>query len=227
MTPVRVALVDDQGMVRSGLRSLVDAEPDLEVVAEAADGQAGVAAVRRTRPDVVLMDIRMPVLDGVAATRQVVEVVPSCRVVALTTYDLDEYLFAALRAGASGFLLKDAPADDLLAAIRTVARGDGMLAPSATRRLIETFSRLAPVEPAPGALDLVTARELDVLRLVAAGLSNAEVAARLYVSEATAKTHVSSLLGKLGLRDRVQAVVFAYENGVVVPGRSGTGPSGR
>ena len=218
MNRVRVAIVDDQGMVRSGFRSLISAEPDLEVVAEAADGEAGVAAVRRTRPDVALMDIRMPVLDGVAATRRIVAAVPGCRVLVLTTYDLDEYLFAALRAGASGFLLKDAPADDLLGAIRTVARGDGMLAPSATRRLIETFGRLVPVAPDTDVLARVTAREQDVLRLVAAGLTNAEIAARLFVSEATAKTHVSSLLAKLGLRDRVQAVVFAYENGVVVPG---------
>ena len=228
MTPVRVALVDDQGMVRSGLRSLVDAEPDLEVVAEAADGQAGVAAVRRTRPDVVLMDIRMPVLDGVAATRQVVEVVPSCRVVALTTYDLDEYLFAALRAGASGFLLKDAPADDLLAAIRTVARGDGMLAPSATRRLLSRFLGSAGGELRDASeLDVLTEREREVLVLIAKGLSNTEIAGKLFLSEATVKTHVGRILAKLGLRDRVQAVVFAYENGVVVPGRSGTGPSGR
>jgi DNA-binding NarL/FixJ family response regulator len=216
---VRVAIVDDQGMVRSGFRSLISAEADLEVVAEAADGEAGVAAVRRTRPEVALMDIRMPVLDGVAATRRIVEAVPGCRVLVLTTYDLDEYLFAALRAGASGFLLKDAPADDLLGAIRTVARGDGMLAPSATRRLIETFGRLSPVAPDADVLAGVTAREEEVLRLVAAGLSNAEIATRLFVSEATAKTHVSSLLAKLGLRDRVQAVVFAYEHGIVVPGR--------
>ena len=219
MSRVRVAIVDDQGMVRSGFRSLISAEPDLEVVAEAADGEAGVAVVRHTRPDVALMDIRMPVLDGVAATRRIVEAVPECRVLVLTTFDLDEYLFAALRAGASGFLLKDAPADHLLDAIRTVAHGDGMLAPSATRRLIETFGRLTPVSPDAGLLARVTARELEVLRLLAAGLSNAEIAGRLFVSEATAKTHVSSLLAKLGLRDRVQAVVFAYENGIVVPGR--------
>jgi DNA-binding NarL/FixJ family response regulator len=215
---VRVVIVDDHSMVRSGFRSLIEAEPDLEVVAEAADGQAGVAVVRRTRPDVVLMDIRMPVLDGLAATRRVVAEVPGCRVLVLTTYDLDEYLFAALRAGASGFLLKDAAADDLLEAVRTVARGDGTLAPSATRRLIETFGRLSPVAQDPAVLAALTAREQEVLRLVAEGLSNAEIAGRLVVSEATAKTHVSSLLTKLGLRDRVQAVVFAYENGVVVPG---------
>ena len=225
--PVRIAIVDDQGMVRSGFRSLIDAEPDLTVVAEAADGAAGVAAVRRTRPDVVLMDIRMPVLDGVAATREVVAAVPSCRVLVLTTYDLDEYLFAALRAGASGFLLKDAPVDDLLDAVRTVAGGDGMLAPSATRRLIETFGRLAPVTPDETLLSTLTGRELEVLQLVAAGLSNAEIAARLVVSEATSKTHVSSVLMKLGLRDRVQAVVFAYENGVVVPGEARRPLTGR
>ena len=215
----QLVIADDQGMVRAGFRSLLEAEPDLEVVGEAADGEAAVDVVTRLRPDVTLMDIRMPVLDGLAATRQLVEAGVPTRVLVLTTFDLDEYVFAALRAGASGFLLKDAPAEELAAAIRVVAAGDALLAPGVTRRVIDAFVRRAPptVDPDRPVADL-TRREVEVLGLLARGLSNADIAARLFVSEGTTKTHVSNVLTKLGLRDRVQAVIYAYENGVVVPG---------
>jgi DNA-binding NarL/FixJ family response regulator len=215
-----LVIADDQGMVRAGFRSLLDAEPDLEVVGEAANGEEALAVVRRLRPDVTLMDIRMPVLDGLAATRTIVEEGVPTKVLVLTTFDLDEYVFEALRAGASGFLLKDAPAEELASAIRVVAAGDSLLAPGVTRRVIDAFVRRAPstsraLDPA---LSRLTPRELEVLGLLARGLSNSDIGQRLFVSEATTKTHVSNVLSKLGLRDRVQAVIFAYENGVVVPG---------
>jgi DNA-binding NarL/FixJ family response regulator len=219
-----LVIADDQGMVRAGFRSLLDAEPDLEVVGEAANGEEALEVVRSLRPDVTLMDIRMPVLDGLAATRALLaEGVPT-RVLVLTTFDLDEYVFEALRAGASGFLLKDAPAEELASAIRVVAAGDSLLAPGVTRRVIDAFVRRAPSSsraPDP-ALARLTPRELEVLGLLARGLSNVDIAERLFVSEATTKTHVSNVLSKLGLRDRVQAVIFAYENGVVVPGERET-----
>ncbi len=214
---IRVLIADDQGMVRAGLRSLLEDEPDLAVIGEAADGERAVAEVRRRRPDVALMDIRMPELDGIAATRQLVSEGTSTRILALTTFDLDEYVFDALRAGASGFLLKDAPAEDLVAAVRVLASGDALLAPAVTRRVIEAFARLP--KPAPAAdVSHLSERELEVLRLLARGRSNAEIARELVVTEATAKTHVSNVLTKLRLRDRVQAVIFAYEVGLVQPG---------
>ena len=215
-----LVIADDQGMVRAGFRSLLDAEPDLQVVGEAATGEEAVDVVRRLRPDVTLMDIRMPVLDGLAATRAILGEGIDTRVLVLTTFDLDEYVFEALRSGASGFLLKDAPAEELAAAIRVVASGDSLLAPGVTRRVIDAFVR-RPAAPSKGpdpALSRLTPREVEVLGLLARGLSNVDIAERLFVSEATTKTHVSNVLSKLGLRDRVQAVIFAYENGVVVPG---------
>ena len=215
-----VVIVDDQGMVRAGFRSLLEAEPDLEVVGEATNGAEAVEVVSRLQPDVTLMDIRMPVLDGIAATRILLERGCRTRVLVLTTFDLDEYVFEALRAGASGFLLKDAPAEELSAAIRVVAAGDSLLAPGVTRRVIDAFLR-RPAEPTRAKdrrLALLTPRELEVLGLLARGLANVDIAQRLFVSEGTTKTHVSNVLAKLGLRDRVQAVVFAYETGVVVPG---------
>ncbi|GAB2465391.1 transcriptional regulator [Jatrophihabitans fulvus] len=219
---IRVVLVDDQALLRMGFRMILEAEADLSVVGEAADGDDAVRVVERTRPDVVLMDVRMPGTDGLAATARITAGGSGARVVVLTTYDLDEYVHAGLRSGASGFLLKDAPPAELLNAVRTVAAGDAVLAPAATRRLIERFASL-PDEPgqhhgdAAGVADL-TEREHEVFRLVAAGLSNREIAERLTVSEGTVKVHVSRLLGKLGVRDRVQAVVLAYELGVVRPG---------
>jgi DNA-binding NarL/FixJ family response regulator len=212
---IRVVIADDQGMVRAGLRSLLEGEPDIEVVGEAADGQQALAAVGAHRPDVVLMDIRMPTLDGLAATRRLVADQTPARILILTTFDLDEYVFEALRAGASGFLLKDAPAEDLVAAVRILAAGDALLAPAVTRRVIQAFAQL----PAPDAslrqqLGALSAREVEVLRLLARGCSNAEIARELVVSDATAKTHVSNVLTKLGLRDRIQAVIFAYDTGL-------------
>ena len=223
-----LVIVDDQGMVRAGFRSLLDGEPGLEVVGEASDGEQAVSVVRRLQPDVTLMDIRMPVLDGLAATRRIVEEGIPTKVLVLTTFDLPEYVFEALRAGASGFLLKDAPAEELAAAVRTVAAGDSLLAPSVTRRVIDAFvRRAAPVTHGPDPrLAQLTPRELEVLGLLARGLSNLDIAERLFVSEGTTKTHVSNVLAKLGLRDRVQAVIFAYENGVVVAGeRTAADPS--
>ena len=214
---IRVLLVDDQPMLRTGFRYILDAEDDLEVVGEAADGEVALAQVRALRPDVVLMDIRMPRLDGVAATAALTAENPSTpKVVILTTYDTDEYVVEALRAGASGFLLKDAPAEDLIAAVRVVHRGDTVVAPGVTRRLLDRFARL-PVSAPPHAarVDALTERELEVLLLIARGLSNAEIAAELVVGETTVKTHVSNVLAKLSLRDRVQAVVFAYQSGLV------------
>jgi DNA-binding NarL/FixJ family response regulator len=210
---IRVAIVDDQAMVRAGFRMIVQSQPDMEFAGEAGDGQEAIELVRRERPDVVLMDIRMPRVDGIEATRQVSGI---SRVVILTTFELDEYVFDALAAGASAFLLKASPPEDLLRAIRVVAEGDALLAPSVTRKLIEEFARRP--QPAPGKpkqLDSLTERELEVLREVARGLTNAEIAQRLHVSETTVKTHVAHMLDKLGLRDRVQAVILAYEAGLV------------
>ena len=219
MSAVRVLLADDQALVRAGFRMILDAEEDIEVVGEAEDGAEAVRAARALRPDVVLMDIRMPNLDGLEATRQVMaERAGEVRVLILTTFDLNEYVYEALRSGASGFLLKDAPAEQLIAGIRVVAEGEALLAPSITRRLIEEFARGGgPAAPPPG-LDELTPRELDVFKQVARGLSNAEIASELIVSETTVKTHVARMLMKLGLRDRVQAVVLAYEAGIVTPG---------
>jgi DNA-binding NarL/FixJ family response regulator len=214
---VRVLIADDQALVRAGFAKLLESEPAVTVVGEAADGREALEAVRRVRPDVVLMDIRMPGLDGLEATRRLSEAGAAARVLILTTFDLDEYVYDALRAGASGFLLKDAPPDELLAAIHVVARGDALIAPSVTRRLIAEFAR----RPSPGAderLAGLTARELDVLRRLARGLTNAEIAAELILGESTVKTHVGNVLFKLDLRDRVQAVVLAYESGLVTPG---------
>lgn len=217
---VRVVVADDQGMVRAGFRSLLDSEDGIEVIGEAAHGAEAVAQARRLRPDVVLMDIRMPVMDGIEATRRILASEVETRVLVLTTFDLDEYVFAALQAGASGFMLKDAPAEELAAAIRVVASGDALLAPKVTSRVIDAFvTRAAVPRPAPSReLELLTARELEVLGLVARGSSNADIARTLFVSEATVKTHVSNLLAKLAIRDRVQAVIYAYEHGVVAPG---------
>jgi len=220
---IRLLIADDQSLVRTGFRMILDAEEDIDVVGEASDGLEAVDKVKAAKPDVVLMDIRMPGLDGIEATRRIVaETDPEkpVRILVLTTFDLNEYVYEALRAGASGFLLKDVPPEQLAAGIRIVAQGEALLAPSITKRLIQEFAAAAPVSPAPPpGLDELTARELEVFRLVARGLSNAEIAAELIVSETTVKTHVARMLMKLGLRDRVQAVVLAYESGVAVPGR--------
>jgi DNA-binding NarL/FixJ family response regulator len=218
---VRVVVADDQLLVRAGFRVLVDSAPDLEVIGEAGDGTEAVELARRERPDVVLMDIRMPRMDGLEATRRIVadQLLDGVRVLVLTTFDLDEYVYQALRAGASGFLLKDTPPADLLAAIRVVAAGDALLAPRVTRRLIEEFARRPePAAVTPAELAALTDREREVLALVARGLSNAEIAERLFVSAATTKTHVSRVLAKLGARDRAQLVMLAYETGLVTPG---------
>jgi DNA-binding NarL/FixJ family response regulator len=216
---VRVVIADDQSMVRAGFRSLLQAEPDIEVVAEAADGDQAVAAVRRFAPDVTLMDIRMPAVDGLEATRRIVAAGSATRIVILTTFDLDEYVYEGLRAGASGFLLKDASPEQLIAAIHVVAEGEAVLAPAVTRRVVEAFARLPARQGGlQEALERLTARERDVLELLAKGHSNLAIAGELVVSEATAKTHVRNVLAKLDLRDRVHAVVFAYESGLVQPG---------
>jgi DNA-binding NarL/FixJ family response regulator len=216
---ISVVIADDQALVRGGFRMILDAQEDLEVVGEAEDGKQALDQVRELRPDVVLMDVRMPVLDGIAATRRVVSEGLSTRVLVLTTFDQDDIVYDAMKAGASGFLLKSAPPARLVDAIRTVADGDALLAPSITRRLVESFVRRPPPGQArPPAVDELTERELEVLRLIARGLSNAEIAASLVVSEATVKTHVNRVLSKLDLRDRVQAVVLAYESGLVQPG---------
>jgi len=217
---IRVAVADDQALVRSGFAVLLRSADDIEVVGEAADGREAIALVRAHRPDVVLMDIRMPEMDGLEATALVTAESPETRVLILTTFDLDEYVFQALRAGASGFLLKDTQPDDLLAAVHVVADGEALLAPKITRRLIEQFVQepeAAPVPRNPG-LDTLTDREQEVLSAVARGLSNAEIAEQLFMSHATAKTHVSRLLTKLDCRDRAQLVMLAYESGVIVPG---------
>ena len=217
---IRVLIADDQALVRAGFRALLDAQDDIEVVGEAADGAAAVALAEQSAPDVVLMDIRMPVLDGLEATRRIVSQ-PRCagvRIVILTTFDLDEYVFEALRIGASGFLVKDTEPAELIQAVRAVARGDALLSPGVTRRLVAEFATRAK-EPAPTSdLDRLTDREREVVALVAEGLSNDEIAERLIVSPATAKTHVSRAMVKLGARDRAQLVVFAYESGLVRPG---------
>jgi DNA-binding NarL/FixJ family response regulator len=212
---IRVVLADDQTLVRSGFRMILKAEPGIEVVGEASDGRQAIEAVRELRPDLVLMDIRMPNMDGLEATRRILAEPDPPRVLVLTTFDLDEYVFAALRAGASGFLLKDAPEQQLTAAIRVAADGGALFSPSVTRKLIERFA--GHVDPPPGLAEL-TEREREVLRLLARGLSNAEIAAQLVVSEHTVKTHVARVLMKLDLRDRTQAVVLAYESGLVQPG---------
>jgi DNA-binding NarL/FixJ family response regulator len=218
--PIRVAIVDDQAMIRAGFTSLLSAEPDIEVVGDAADGEAAVELVSRLAPDVALMDIRMPLLDGISATRRLVEARVPTKVLVLTTFDLDEYVFEALRAGASGFLLKDATAEELASAVRVVAAGESLLAPAVTRRVIDAFVRRPQVARTTSdqRLSSLTPRELEVLGLMARGLSNLDIAERLFVSESTTKTHVSNVLAKLGLPDRVHAVVFAYEAGLVVPG---------
>ena len=224
---IKLAIVDDQGMVRAGFRSLLADEDDFEVVGEAANGEEAVELVSKLVPDVTLMDIRMPVLDGIAATRQIIASGVETKVLVLTTFDLDEYVFEALRAGASGFLLKDAPAEELAAAIRVVAAGESLLAPGVTRRVIDAFVRrpAPPTTPRESRLEQLTPREVEVLGLLARGLSNLDIATRLFVSEGTTKTHVSNVLTKLGLRDRVQAVIFAYENAVVIPGDRVEDPS--
>ncbi len=220
---IRVVVADDQPVVRAGFHTILDAQPDIEVVGEAGDGVDAVAMAGRLAPDVVLMDIRMPRMDGLVATRVLAgpDVAHPLRVLVLTTFDLDEYVYGALRAGASGFLLKDAGRDELVSAVRVVARGDALLAPSVTRRLIEEFARRPVADrPALAQIDTLTAREREVMELVARGRSNAEIAAELYVGDATVKSHVAHLLMKLGLRDRLQAVIFAYENGLLRPGSS-------
>jgi DNA-binding NarL/FixJ family response regulator len=216
---IRVVIADDQGMVRSGLSVLLNAQPDIEVIAEATNGHEAVARAAELHPDVILMDVRMPVLDGLQATRQITEMAGAPKVLVLTTFDLDDYVYEALRSGASGFLLKDASAGELAHAVRLVAAGDALLSPGVTRRLIAEFARMgAPRSPRRAHLDGLTERESEVLALVARGKSNAEIADVLVVAEQTVKTHVSRILMKLGLRDRTQAVVFAYETGLVHPG---------
>jgi DNA-binding NarL/FixJ family response regulator len=220
--PVKVLIVDDQSLVRAGFRMILDAEPDVEVIGEAADGREAVELVAKVTPDVILMDIRMPNLDGLEATRRILDRPgETARVLMLTTFDLDEYVYEALRAGASGFMLKDTPPEQLVSAIQVVASGDALLSPTITRRVIEEFIRRPPTsiatQPSPRLAEL-TARELEVLGFMARGLSNAEIAKDLFVSETTVKTHVARILMKLDLRDRVQAVVFAYETGIVQPG---------
>ncbi|GAB2982645.1 response regulator transcription factor [Saccharothrix stipae] len=214
---ISVLVADDQEMVREGFSALLDAQPDITVVGSAGDGVAAVGEVRRLRPDVVLMDVRMPEMDGLTATRLLAD--DPVKVLVLTTFDLDDYVYEALRAGASGFLLKHAPASELLAAVRVVARGDALLAPSVTKRLIEDFVKAQPVRVVkPAGLGALTERETEVLLLIAQGLSNGEIAGHLVLAEQTVKTHVSRILMKLGLRDRAQAVIAAYESGLVVPG---------
>jgi DNA-binding NarL/FixJ family response regulator len=218
---IRILVVDDQALVRSGFHLILDSESDFEVVGEAADGEEAIQLARELRPDVVLMDVRMPRMDGVEATRTLAAD-GATRVLILTTFDLDEHLFAAVRAGASGFLLKDVPPDDLASAVRAVARGDALIEPRMTRRLLEEFARHPASDRAPRTPEAVgeqlTARELEVFRAVARGRSNGEIAGELYISETTVKTHVAHILTKLGLRDRIQAVVLAYESGLLPPG---------
>jgi DNA-binding NarL/FixJ family response regulator len=216
---IRVVVADDQGMVRSGFSVLLNAQPDIEVIGEAVNGQEAIARAAELRPDVILMDVRMPVLDGLQATRQITAMTDPPKILVLTTFDLDDYVYEALRSGASGFLLKDASATELANAVRLVAAGDALLAPGVTRRLIAEFARMgAPRSPSRKQIDGLTERESEVLALVARGMSNAEIADHLVVAEQTIKTHVGRILMKLGLRDRTQAVVLAYESGLVHPG---------
>ena len=214
---IRVLIADDQALMRTGFRMILDAEDDLEVVGEAIDGADAIRQFQKLAPDVVVMDVRMPTMDGIEATRRLGALERPARVLILTTFDLDDYVYEALRAGASGFLLKDRPPEELVAAVRVIAAGDGLLAPSVTRRLIEEFARRAPAVK-PTELDELTEREREVLVLMARGLSNAEIARALFVAETTVKTHVGRVLHKLRLRDRAQAVVLAYESGLVQPG---------
>jgi len=215
---IRVLIADDQALMRGGFRMILEAEPDLEVVGEAIDGADAVRGFGRSHPDVVVMDVRMPSMDGIEATRRITELDDSARVLMLTTFDLDEYVYDALRAGASGFLLKDRPPEELVKAVRVVAAGDALLAPTVTRRLIEEFAHRPATPTMPQGLDELTEREREVLVLMARGLSNAEIAGELFVAETTVKTHVGRVLHKLHLRDRAQAVVLAYESGLVQPG---------
>jgi DNA-binding NarL/FixJ family response regulator len=216
----RIVIVDDQAVIRTGLRSIFETHPDLAVVGEASDGDQAIHVATHTRPDLVLMDIRMPGTDGVEATRRLAgpDVDDPTSVLIVTTFDLDEYVFGALRAGASGFLLKDTEPDELVGAVRTVAAGHAMVAPSVTRSLIEEFVKAVPADPVAGDLDELSSRELDVLTLIARGLSNAEIADELFVEVSTVKSHVGRIFAKLGVRDRVQAVITAYEHGIVRPG---------
>ena len=223
MTSIRVLVVDDQALVRAGFRMILEAEPDMDVVGDAADGLEAVEAAERLRPDVVLMDVRMPNLDGIAATSRIMQSGRGVRVLMLTTFDMDEYVYEAFHAGASGFLLKDVPPERLVAGIRGIAAGEALLAPSLTRRLIEKFVKTKPAQPLSPALQDLTAREREVLHLIARGLSNAEIAGSLVLGETTVKTHVARVLDKLELRDRVQAVVFAYECGLVEPRERASG----
>jgi len=218
---IRVLIADDQELVRAGFGAILAKQPDIEVVGEAADGAAAVALTGRLHPDVVLMDVRMPNVDGIEATRRLSALGSDSRVLMLTTFDLDEHVYEAMRAGASGFLLKDVPREELASAVRTVARGDALLAPAITRRLVEDFVRRPPPTGARNErFAELTARELEVLTLIARGRSNSEIAGELYLSEATVKTHITRVLQKLGVRDRVQAVIVAYEHGLIQPGRS-------
>ncbi len=216
---IKILLADDQAMVRAGLRMILEAEPDLQVIGEAEDGVRATTLARSLKPDVVLMDIQMPVMNGLEATRRIVqETEGTSRVLILTTFERDDYIFEALRSGASGFILKNAPPEDLVTAVRVVAEGNGLLAPSVTRRIISEFAQRPARLPAIHEVEHLTEREIEVLKLIARGKTNAEIAGELVVSEATVKTHVSNLLAKLGLRDRVQAVVYAYESGLIQPG---------
>jgi DNA-binding NarL/FixJ family response regulator len=219
---IKVLLVDDQVMVRKGFRLLLEAEEDIHIIGEAENGADAISQINRTNPDVVLMDVQMPVMDGLEATRQIVDRKPeiSPRVLILTTFEKDEYIFEALRSGASGFLLKNAPPEDLIDAIRIVANGNALLAPSVTRRIISEFAKIPSTEKHKGKLEQLTVREVEILQLLAKGSTNAEIANTLFISEATVKTHISNTFTKLDLRDRVQAVVFAYESGLVQPGMS-------
>jgi DNA-binding NarL/FixJ family response regulator len=215
--PIRVLIADDQALMRTGFRMILDAQDDIEVVGEAIDGADAIRRFEKLAPDVVVMDVRMPTMDGIEATRRLAALGRPARVLILTTFDLDDYVYEALRAGASGFLLKDRPSEELVAAVRVIAAGEALLAPSVTRRLIEEFARRAPA-PTRTELDELTEREREVLVLMARGLSNAEIARALFVADTTVKTHVGRVLHKLGLRDRAQAVVLAYESGLVQPG---------
>ncbi|GAB7007069.1 response regulator transcription factor [Nocardioides sp. AN3] len=222
---IRVLVADDQAMVRAGFRMLLGDEQDIEVVAEASNGVEAVAQAARVRPDVVLMDIRMPELDGLEATRRILQADPSARILILTTFDIDEYVYRALRAGASGFVLKDDPPEQLIAAVRTVAHGDALLSPSITRKVIAQFTRVHQQAP-PKAVETLTAREVDVFRLITKGYSNAEIGQELFISDTTVKTHVTRLLQKLDLRDRAQAIVLAYQTGLFDTADRGPGLSG-